>query len=61
MFYTNSLPSRLSAVQESSCQVSCCFRVFYLVLTVSGEFQHGWVVGTEDGQDGGFKFLQRKT
>jgi len=30
------------------------------VLTVSGEFQQGWVAGAEGEQDGGFKFLNRK-
>jgi len=29
---------------------------FYLVLTVSGKFQYGWVAGAEGGQVGGFTF-----
>ena len=50
-FYTNSLPSRPSTVEESSCQVSHHFRwFFYSVFAVSGVFQHGWVVGPEAGR-----------
>jgi len=30
------------------------------VLTVSGEFQQGWMAGAEGGQDGGFKFIRKK-
>jgi len=30
------------------------------MLIVSGEFQHGWVVGAGGKQDGGFKFLKRE-
>jgi len=33
---------------------------FYSVLIVSGEFQHGWVVGARGRQGGGFKFLKRE-
>jgi len=33
---------------------------FYSVLTVSGKFQHGWVVGAEGRQESGFKFFKRK-
>jgi len=29
------------------------------MLTVSGKFQHGWVVGAGDRQEGDFKFLKR--
>jgi len=60
-FYTNSLPSRPPTVEESSCQVSHYFReFFYSMLTVSGVFQHGWVVGAGGGQDGDFKVLKGK-
>ena len=33
---------------------------FYLVLTVSGEFQNGWVAGAGGRQDGGLKFLRER-
>ena len=34
--------------------------IFHLVLTVSGEFQHGWVAGARDRQDSGFKFKRER-
>ena len=34
--------------------------VKYLMLTVSGVFQHGWVAGAEGWQYGGLNFLKRK-
>ena len=33
--------------------------IFYLVLSVSSEFQHGQVVEARGGQDGGSKILKR--
>ena len=47
-FCTNSLPLKPSTVQESSYQVSCHL-LFYSVLTVSGNLQHGWVAGAWGG------------
>ena len=32
----------------------------FSVLTISGKFQHGFTVGAEDRQDGGFKIIKRK-
>ena len=58
MKLTGALPSRASTAQKSSSLISW---FFYLVLTVSGEFQHGWVAGAEREQDGGLEFLRRKS
>jgi len=58
----NLLPTLVSYLQEHPLQKHQAAKSpaildsFYPVLTVSGEFQHGWVMGAEGGQDGGFKF-----
>ena len=49
MFYTNFLPSRVS--NQVAKFPAFLGRLFYLVLTVSGESRHGWVVEVEGGQD----------
>jgi len=56
-FYTNSLPSRPSTVEESSGQVSCHFRLGVDPIRRVPT----WVGGGGGGrQDGCFKFLKRK-
>ena len=59
-FYTNSLPLRQSTVEESSSLVSHHSDCFYAVLTISGVFQHEWVVGAGGRRDNDFNFLKEK-
>ena len=54
--YLSDHPECTRPKQLSSSQ----FRYSFYLLTVSGKFQHGWVVGAGGRQDGSFKFFKEE-